>query len=606
MRNPNDISPPETPTTRTPDSVRVPVPGCPCPLPHVPTEHQRTMEVNSLIFSSEFDSGNLRKAKFDDRTNEYHLYQSRDAQDTAYEAPYTTWFHFSVKGAKPGQLAQFVIMNMNKQNRLYKQDYRPLYKVVPNDVSDPSLPIYNNWQRLPSPVSIKPHAGENLMSLKFKFKFDVHFLKQFEPKPTSRNNTSSNNNNNNTPPHPPPMTPSSPDDCNFTVYFAFCFPQSYTESQNTLHKLDVSASALASKGIYYHREALTLSLDKRRVDMITLSNLEGKMEGRDAPFHFTPSTVPESESHQNLRAHKFDLQRKKVCFISSRVHPGETPAQFVFDGILNFLLSDDVRAKQLRKQYVFKLVPMLNPDGVARGHYRCDSRGVNLNRFYDEPCPNAHPSIYAVKHFLSSNASNLRLYLDLHAHASKRGCFIYGNHLEKEEDQLANQLYVKMISMNSPWFEYKGSDFSQKGMSGKDKRDNGLTKEGSGRVGIYMATGIPHCYTLECNYNVGLNTGVVGNCSKVRFPESMTAGFAQTVFGESPVYGYSEGVRGLGRYLGNPSRMTTPKYNREMFCNVGEGCVIALLDMSGTNPICRLGGNVPSTNPGRLTSGSSI
>jgi len=95
------------------------------------------------------------------------------------------------------------------------------------------------------------------------------------------------------------------------VYFAFCFPQSYTKSQNALYKLDLASSDLASTGIYFHREALTLSLDKRRVDMLTLSNFDGKLEGRDAPFHFTPSTIPGTE-HPNIRAHRFDLQSKKV------------------------------------------------------------------------------------------------------------------------------------------------------------------------------------------------------------------------------------------------------------------------------------------------------
>lgn len=42
------------------------------------------------------------------------------------------------------------------------------------------------------------------------------------------------------------------------------------------------------------------------------------------------------------------------------------PGQFAFLGFLRFLISDDPRAALLRQQFVFKMVPMLNPDGVAR------------------------------------------------------------------------------------------------------------------------------------------------------------------------------------------------------------------------------------------------
>lgn len=55
------------------------------------------------------------------------------------------------------------------------------------------------------------------------------------------------------------------------------------------------------------------------------------------------------------------------------------------------------QGKILRKNFVFKIVPMLNPDGVARGYYRLDTNAYNLNRFYLAPNRFDHPTIWAAK-----------------------------------------------------------------------------------------------------------------------------------------------------------------------------------------------------------------
>lgn len=55
--------------------------------------------------------------------------------------------------------------------------------------------------------------------------------------------------------------------------------------------------------------------------------------------------------------------------------------------------------------------------------------------------------------------------------------------------------------MNCVNFDFNECNFSDKIMTKKDKK--GESREGTGRVAIYRATGITHCYTIECNYHNG-------------------------------------------------------------------------------------------------------
>ena len=56
-----------------------------------------------------------------------------------------------------------------------------------------------------------------------------------------------------------------------------------------------------------------------------------------------------------------------------------------------------VYVQELREKFVFKLVPMLNPDGVIVGNYRCSLAGRDLNRNYRHPRRDNFPTIYALK-----------------------------------------------------------------------------------------------------------------------------------------------------------------------------------------------------------------
>ncbi len=59
--------------------------------------------------------------------------------------------------------------------------------------------------------------------------------------------------------------------------------------------------------------------------------------------------------------------KKKLVMFTARVHPGESNASWILEGLLKFLVGNHPLAKKLRNNFVFKVVPMLNVDGIVNG-----------------------------------------------------------------------------------------------------------------------------------------------------------------------------------------------------------------------------------------------
>ena len=51
----------------------------------------------------------------------------------------------------------------------------------------------------------------------------------------------------------------------------------------------------------------------------------------------------------------------------------------------------------MRDLFIFKVVPMLNPDGVIVGNYRCSLAGRDLNRNYRTKLRDSYPTVWHTK-----------------------------------------------------------------------------------------------------------------------------------------------------------------------------------------------------------------
>ncbi len=138
------------------------------------------------------------------------------------------------------------------------------------------------------------------------------------------------------------------------AWVAFCFPYVYSDLKSYLQKIEKDSNIKI--------ETLCLSPQKRAVYLVTLTEL--------------------CKEDNN----------KIGVWIIAREHAGEVCGSFVCEGLINFLLSKNKLAKKLLNKFIFKIVPMVDVDGVAIGAHGKDQWPMDFGRDWTE-----NPTISIVK-----------------------------------------------------------------------------------------------------------------------------------------------------------------------------------------------------------------
>ena len=254
-------------------------------------------------------------------------------------------------------------------------------------------------------------------------------------------------------------------DCD-EVYFSHCYPYTYSDLQWDLLALEKDPNMVRR----LRRRKLCDTLAGNACDLITITS-------------FCSDPVA--------------LKARRAVVITARVHPGESNASWVMKGILDYLTGSSVDARILRDNFVFKIVPMLNPDGVIVGNYRCSLAGQDLNRLWDEPSRKMHPTIFFTKsmfrHLLDDR--EVILFVDIHGHSRKKNVFMYGN---SESNGLREKIFPGLLCRSSDCFSFDDCCFKiQK------------SKESTARVVAYRELGVVNSYTLEASF-CGADFGPLG------------------------------------------------------------------------------------------------
>ena len=165
-------------------------------------------------------------------------------------------------------------------------------------------------------------------------------------------------------------------------------------------------------------------------------------------------------------------------------------------GIIDFLLSNSPEAKLLRQYYIFRIIPMLNPDGVIYGNYRCCLLGYDLNRRWKIPDHHFQPTVFYAKEMIRvmSEERPISLFCDLHGHSMQKNVFMYGcTSSPTDPNCIAKNAAVRVIPLMmahmNPNFSYKFSRFIME-----------KYKESTARIVLFKEFNITNSYTCEASF----------------------------------------------------------------------------------------------------------
>ena len=328
---------------------------------------------------SEFDSGNLADAVVSPTTDAFgrtivEIFISRDCQGTPYANSYATWFYFGIELFDPSLKVCFTVMNSNNIKTLLSTGHHVAWKSREG-----------SWQRL-SEQCYNLKQKEAIFQYSFNFNFEKELVKKSDLE-FSRLNQS--------------VMIGDGETLNYEkskriFFFAFNYPWSYEDNSRWINSL---MSTTLLDGITLMRSELCKSREKKEITLLTIS--------------------------------RGITTEKRHIVLSSRIHPSETASSFVIKGLIEALISQP-KFYPLLDKFVFKVVTMMNPDGVYRGYTRSNSLGQNLNRFFLNPSPEDQPEVYAFERLVASLTENhsVELFMDVHSNIKKDGIFLYGNSIE--------------------------------------------------------------------------------------------------------------------------------------------------------------------------------
>ncbi|XP_041746659.1 cytosolic carboxypeptidase 2 isoform X3 [Coregonus clupeaformis] len=347
-----------------------------------------------------------------------------------YTTKHTQWFYFRVRNMKAGVTYRFTIVNLMKASSLYCLGMRPLLYS-----ERAAWEKGEGWRR----------TGSNI-----RYYHNQHHQAEQD------NNTTTNTKSL----HSLTWTCQFPYNSD-TCYLSHCYPYTYTHLQRYLSRLTSNSAT----GAYCKLRVLCRSLAGNAVHVLTVTSPGGGWMDRSA---------------------------KRAVVVTARVHPGETNSSWIMQGFLDFLLGESDDARLLRETFVFKVVPMLNPDGVVVGNYRCSLSGRDLNRNYKTLLRDSFPCVWHTRNMVKRLMAerDVVLYCDFHGHSRKNNVFMYGcTNSDDATQRLHERVFPLMMSKNAnDKFSFRSCKFRVQ-----------KSKEGTGRI-VMWRLGIRNSYTMESTF----------------------------------------------------------------------------------------------------------